>query len=792
MKPEEKTLTPAHPGMTRRHALQGLVATAAPWGLAGKAQAAIAGNNQVASWAVATAPTIYAQAYARRFTNPFFNPLDPAAFGPVSAVYKPDPGATNIYTITTVQGTQAVLGIPGIQTKIWGYSNYELGPTFPGRSFEVRSGAPVTVRWRNGLAIGATPLPHILPVDQTITIQTPTTGVPIAVHHHGGDTAFEFDGTPYQWQTPSRQEIGPGLLADNSLAQLATDIPAVSYTYDNNQEASLHWYHDHAESVTRINVAAGLAGLYVVRDANEDSLIAANKIPARAFEMAIVLQDRTFDAAGQLTYTANPVDYPVPLAPTFPRNMPTHMPEQFGDVICVNGRAWPVAKVEPRCYRVRLLNGSDSRFYTLNFGAQTGVYQIGTDLGLLNKGVKLNRVTIAPGERLDLVLDFGAYAGKPTSVVNVTNSAPTPFPGGVAPVTGTAQVMRFAVSLPKSAAPNPSALLLPSTNLRPLLPALPARPVAPPLVRRILLGEGVDRYGRITPLLGTYNPAGGAANTGTLSMHDPITERPLVGTTELWEFWNTTVDAHPMHMHLVQFRVLDRQPLTGTLAATVMSNGWAGVKLQPGARLGAAAAPPASERGWKDTVICPPGQVTRVVAQFNRPGTYVYHCHILSHEEHDMMRFYQVIDPATKILPDGLYTISSVGSGKLMDVLGGSTADGAAVVQWRTNGGKNQQWQLKSLGNGEYSLKAVHSGKVLDVNGGQKVAGVPVIQWPWHGGANQRWRVEDLGNGTYRIVSVNSGLVLDVFGGSTVDGTKIIQWPWNAQNNQKWKFDLVI
>lgn len=788
--PDQK-LAPPSPGLTRRQALQGLAATAAPWGLIGQAQAAIAGNNQVTSWAISTAPTVYQAAYARRFTNPFFNPLNPTAFGAVSAVYKPDPGTTNVYTITTVQGTQAVLGIPGVQTRIWGYSNYELGPTFPGRTFEVRSGAPVTVRWRNGLSTGATPLPHILPVDQTITIQTPTTGVPIAVHHHGGDTAFEFDGTPYQWQTPSRQEIGPGLLADNSLKQLATDVPAVSYTYDNNQEASLHWYHDHAESVTRINVAAGLAGLYVVRDANEDSLIAANVIPGRAHELAMVLQDRTFDANGQLTYTANPVDYPVPLAPTFPRNMPTHMPEQFGDVICVNGLAWPVLKVEPRPYRVRLLNGSDSRFYTLNFGSLVGVYQIGTDLGLLNTGRKLTTVTIAPGERMDLVLDFGLYRFLPQNV-SVTNSAPTPFPGGVAPVGGAQQVMRFSVTLPLSTAPVPVASRLPTTNLRPLLPALPAQPAVPPLVRRIMLGEGVDKYGRITPLLGTYDPAGGAANAGTLSMHDPITERPLVGTTELWEFWNTTVDAHPMHMHLVQFRVLNRQAFTGTLAATVMANGWSGVRLQPKPALGAITQPPAGERGWKDTVICPPGQVTRVVVQFNRPGTYVYHCHILSHEEHDMMRFYQVIDPATRILPDGLYTIRSLASNKVADVNGGSTADGAAVIQWPAHGGKNQQWQLKSLGNGEYSLQAVHSGKLLEVSGSLKTAGAPVVQWTATGAASQRWRIEDLGNGTYRIVNVNSGLVLDVSGASTADGAKIIQWPWHGQANQRWKIDLVI
>jgi spore coat protein A len=144
------------------------------------------------------------------------------------------------------------------------------------------------------------------------------------------------------------------------------------------------------------------------------------------------------------------------------------------------------------------------------------------------------------------------------------------------------------------------------------------------------------------PLLGTYDPTG-AANRGTLSFDEPATETPALGSTEVWEFWNTTVDSHPVHMHLVQFRVVDRQVFTGTVNATTMTNGWTGVQLAPGARLSRRAVPaPATEQGWKDTVVCPPGQVTRVVATFKRPGKYVYHCHILSHEEHDMMRWFVV------------------------------------------------------------------------------------------------------------------------------------------------------
>jgi spore coat protein A len=143
-------------------------------------------------------------------------------------------------------------------------------------------------------------------------------------------------------------------------------------------------------------------------------------------------------------------------------------------------------------------------------------------------------------------------------------------------------------------------------------------------------------------MLGVYDPTG-AKNLGTQGFNDPATETPKLGSTEVWEFWNTTVDAHPVHLHLVKFRIKNRQAFTGTIQSTAMRNGWTGVQLQPGATLsGAATAPAATENGWKDTVICPPGQVTRIVMTFDRPGKFVYHCHILSHEDHDMMRWYQV------------------------------------------------------------------------------------------------------------------------------------------------------
>jgi spore coat protein A len=197
-------------------------------------------------------------------------------------------------------------------------------------------------------------------------------------------------------------------------------------------------------------------------------------------------------------------------------------------------------------------------------------------------------------------------------------------------------------------------------------PKLVARPAVPvgATVRRVLLGEGLDEFSRIMPLLGSFQMPGDAAyknygtdfNLGTLSFSQSPTETPTAGTTEVWEFWNTTVDAHPMHMHLVKFRLLNRELFgpsklstdsNGGAMAEVkpMVNGWTGSRLLPDMvqLSGLPVAAPADEQGWKDTILCYPGEVTRVMMKFDRPGKYVYHCHILSHEEHDMMRWYEVV-----------------------------------------------------------------------------------------------------------------------------------------------------
>jgi spore coat protein A len=201
--------------------------------------------------------------------------------------------------------------------------------------------------------------------------------------------------------------------------------------------------------------------------------------------------------------------------------------------------------------------------------------------------------------------------------------------------------MQIEVSKALDVAVNKPAKLTALTVLRGRAAGTPLLPIVllpPPnaVVRKIMLGEGCDEYGRIMPLLGTVAD-------GTKAFHDAPDIFPKLGATEVWEFWNTTVDAHPIHMHLVKFRVANRQAFNGAVQAKAMANGWTGVAFTAPPSLSGLPAPaPATEQGWKDTVVCPPGYVTRVVATFNKPGSYVYHCHILGHEEHDMMRWFKV------------------------------------------------------------------------------------------------------------------------------------------------------
>jgi spore coat protein A len=592
-----------------------------------------------------------------QFVETLPNPLDPAF------IWQPDTDTTDTYTLKIQEFTQSLgLGAGVPPTLVWGYGKDGQPPTFPGRTFELNQGDAVTVQYVNDLVdAGGNPLPNRMPVDITLDWADPgtvggITPVPVVAHLHGAESRSSSDGLPEGWGTPCA--------TGSTLTSCGTAIPpqegrlfSYPYDYDNDQEAGTLWYHDHALGITRTNVYMGLAGFYILRDENENGLRASGVLPEHPYEVPIVIQDRQIDSAGQLLY-------PVGKTP-----VNSALPEFFGDIALVNGVAWPKLDVEPRKYRLRLLNGSDSRFYDLRFevfkkdnqitpgkGTAVPLLVIGNELGLLDVpatpildtpegGVRPNApgvLPLGPGERYDVIVDFSGLA-QGTRVV-VTNSARSPYPDASRPSNKLLdRVMAFDVS---KTLIGPDATVTTGTALRAAnLP--PATVPAGTPVRKILLFEGLDEFGRLMTMLGTVDENLPLTDPlqGTLTFKDPITERPTVGSTEVWEFYNTTVDAHPVHMHLVNFRVLDRQTFTGVLTPKTNSDGSFGAVLDPASiqKTGPVLQPNAWETGKKDTVKAFPGEVTRVLVSFDREGEYVYHCHILSHEDHEMMRPYEVV-----------------------------------------------------------------------------------------------------------------------------------------------------
>lgn len=560
--------------------------------------------------AFAQSPTLLDPLTQQKFVNALPNPLSPGF------IWQPTTPGGSHYEIGVFQ-FQQTLGLKDptgnpLLTTVWGYG-YAGNPasaTYPGRTFVINKGSnasqPITVRWQNKLLnSGGSSLPHLLPIDTSVHwalkpyANWNTLGIPVVTHLHGGHTASLSDGLPDAWFTPNA--VVRGRLYNET------------YTYENDQEAATIWYHDHALGITRLNVYAGLAGFYLLRDANETSL----DLPTYPYEVPIVIQDRMFTAEGQLYYPSEPEEEGNP--------DPSVMPEFFGNIILVNGQAWPYLQVEPRKYRLRFLNGSDSRFYTLFLSSGQRIIQIGTDLGLLYSPVELQQLTIGPGERADVIIDFAGRAGQ---TIVLKNRARAPFPKGetVDPRT-VGQIMAFVVGTTITTPDNP----IPAT-LRPL-PIAPL--VATASSRQLLLFEGEDGYGRLQPALGT-------ASEGAMMWDDPVTEEPTLNDVEVWEVFNTTEDAHPIHLHLVAFQIVNRQKFTAVQDAT--SGALSNIRL-----VGRPNPPEVNERGWKDTAPMFPGEVTRVIAKFDRPGEYVWHCHILSHEDHEMMRPYVVVTtPAPK------------------------------------------------------------------------------------------------------------------------------------------------
>ncbi len=608
------------------------------------------------------------------------------------------------YEISMKQITQQILpaGLPA--TTVWGYGAVKgmsngalLIHNAPSLTIEAKAGTPVRVKWINDLKdANGNYLPHLLPVDPTLhwanpgggvaerdmrplfaTTPGPYTGpVPTVPHVHGAvGVGDESDGYAEAWYLPAANNIPAGYATEGTWYDFFKGKAAASYgaawgpgyatfQYPNANRASTIWYHDHALGMTRLNVYAGPAGFYIIRGgpAGDAAVLDArtglpavlpgpapkegDKFPANKiyYEIPIAIQDRAFNADGSLYYpdTREFFDGANALVPGFmPESdlSPIWNPEFFGNMIMVNGNTWPFLNVEQRRYRFRFLNGCQSRFLILDFSQIPGVeiWQIGNEGGFLAAPVNVtamgNRLLMSLAERADLIVDF---TNVPVGNYILTNKGPDePFGGGepgidfaFADADSTGQVMQFRVG----------PALTVDTSTPPMflqLPAIVPLP-APAVTRPLALMEEMSMHwdGPAAAMLGTVEADG-------MPMHrmwmDAVTENPAVGDTEVWEFYNFTADAHPMHVHEVTFEVVNREAL--------VTDPTTGEPVQPVQLSGAPRPPEAWETGLKDTVIAYPGEVTRIKAQFNVPGQYVWHCHIVEHEDNEMMRPFRIGPP---------------------------------------------------------------------------------------------------------------------------------------------------
>lgn len=532
----------------------------------------------------------------------------------------------------------------GTNPTTWGYGSGAAFLGYLGPTIQATSGRPVVVKYINNIN-PALPHPLQASIDPTVPDPTMYPGlVPgrVTPHLHGGFTEPGSDGHPYSWWTATGGVNGVAGQAGSHHTSLDSASPAGTalFGYSNAQPAAMLWYHDHAMGITRLNAYAGLAALYFVRDALDTGLPTnLLRLPAGPYEVPLVIQDKQFNLDGSLFYPT------VGVSPTHP----IWMPEFFGDTAVINARTFPFMNVESRRYRFRMVNGSQARFYNMWLSPDSGnltlpLWVIGMEQSLLPAAVPLQTLLLAPGERADVIVDFTGI--KPGTIFILKNNANAPFPGGGKPgAVGIPSLMQFrVVASPVGAPPDtslPPASLVGLPTIAPLVPTLGAP------VREIVMKETMDPV-LMVPLDVRLNE---------LWFDDPtvgIEENPAVNSTEIWQWVNLTVDAHPMHMHLVKFQVVNRQAFN-VLTYTTAYMAWVAAGRNPATKpvlatylVGLPLPPAPEESGWKDTVKALPGQITRVIAKFEvPPGTelpaeYVYHCHILEHEENEMMRPFQV------------------------------------------------------------------------------------------------------------------------------------------------------
>ncbi|MHC4968944.1 MAG: multicopper oxidase family protein [Planctomycetota bacterium] len=620
---------------------------------------------------------------------------------------------------------------------------------YPAYTIETISDLPVDVMWINDLVDkNGKYLPHLIPVDQTLHWANPPAGpgntdsvgtdpqsyegpVPIVTHVHGAHVDPHSDGYPEAWWLPAANNIPgnyatSGTLFDDKTGANPGNLGYAEYYYRQDQPAATLWYHDHALGMTRNNVYAGPAGFWIIRGGDYDGAtdsgtgdeavlpgpapvegqgvlelnVPGDPIRSSIREIPVVIQDRSFKQNGNLYYPQtravfeglDPKDLKIPFAPDSDI-APIWNPEAFFDVMVVNGVSWPQLRVAPALYRLRLLNGCNSRFLWLKFDdPDVEVYQIGAEQGFLAEPVLMNdlnlygsgdgtaQVLMALAERADVIVDFRGLADG--TEILLTNLGPDdPFGGGTpgddfdaADPATTGQVMRFVVDASlEGASPTDPSGATPATDPEDLVlntePPLGDAAGGPRNVSLneegshvvcVLADEDSEEYlipikefdCNAVPPDGTivvpFGPK--AALLGQVDLSDPeeptgipltwteigvgvertvtvpagpvaiwVTENPELDAIEEWDIYNFTEDAHPIHLHLVRFEVVKRQAFGDDPRF-----------------------PEPWESAYKDTVIAYPGEITTVKALFDLEGLYVWHCHIVEHEDNEMMRPYYV------------------------------------------------------------------------------------------------------------------------------------------------------
>ncbi|KAL3654469.1 Leucine permease transcriptional regulator [Castilleja foliolosa] len=489
-------------------------------------------------------------------------------------------------------------------TRVFAYGLSKKDATVPGPTIEAQYNISTYIQWQNNL-----PSKHILPFDHSIPTATPPTGtgIPTVVHLHGSIGEPQSDGHAMAWFTSKFQQTGPSWTNK-------------TYHYHNNQQPGTLWYHDHAMGLTRVNLLAGLVGAYVIRHPKIELPLG---LPYDdKFDHTLVVFDRAFRTDGSIYMNKTGNN---------PEIHPQWQPEYFGDAIIVNGKAWPYMNVTRRKYRFRIINAANARFFNFSFKYNLKFIHVGSDSAYNKKPVTIGSLLLAPSEIADVIIDFSTT--KLNSAI-LHNDAPYPFPSGDPVNKANSKVMKFILKngneLDTSRIPR-KLIEYPSPDL-----------LVVSITRYIAFYEYTSNTGEPIHLY-----------INGKKFEDPVTETPKVNSTEIWNVINLTEDNHPLHIHLGLFTVLDQTELVDLdkfKECMSKKNNATECHIEKHAR-GKKVEVPEYEKGWKNVFKMMPGYVTKIVVKFSyihtndsypfdaadEPG-YVYHCHILDHEDNAMMR----------------------------------------------------------------------------------------------------------------------------------------------------------